>query len=142
MKLSIIVPIYNVETTLKRCLDSIISQDMTTCEIILINDGSTDKTIEIIKNYKNKDCRIKIIDKKNSGLIDARKSGFEVANGEDILFVDGDDWLDTNAINILYNSAKEKDYDIVCYKYLLKYEDGSEKKDGILIIKYQMIPIY
>lgn len=127
-KVSIIIAAYNIERYIEKCLISCINQSFKDIEIIVVNDGSTDKTIEIIKNYKNKDCRIKIIDKKNSGLIDARKSGFEVANGEYILFVDGDDWLDTNAINILYNSAKEKDYDIVCYKYLLKYEDGSKKK--------------
>lgn len=127
VKVSIIIAAYNIEDYIERCLISCMNQTFKDIEIIVVNDGSTDSTLEIINKCTYDDSRVKIIDKKNAGLIEARKSGFNIAKGEYILFVDGDDWIHLDTINILYNNAKEKDYDIVCYKYLLKYEDGREK---------------
>lgn len=127
-KVSIIIAAYNIEDYIERCLVSCMNQTFEDIEIIVVNDGSTDNTLEIINKCTYGDNRVKIIDKKNEGLIEARKSGFEIAKGEYVLFVDGDDWIDLDTISTLYNKAKEKDYDIVCYNYLLKYEDGTEKK--------------
>ena len=127
-KVSIIIAAYNIEDYIERCLISCMNQTFKDIEIIVVNDGSTDRTLEKINKCTYDDSRVKIIDKKNAGLIEARKSGFNIAKGEYILFVDGDDWIDLESIRILYNKAKENNYDIVCYKYLLKYEDGTEKK--------------
>lgn len=105
MKISIIVPIYNVEKYLKKCIESLINQTYRNIEIILVDDESPDNCPLLCEEYKNKDSRIKVIHKKNGGLSDARNKGLEEATGEYILFVDSDDYikLDTcmNFINIL-----------------------------------------
>jgi len=90
---SIIVPIYNVELYLKECLDSILSQTFNDFELILVNDGSTDKSGDIAKEYKNKYNNIKLIDKENGGLSSARNAGIKKAIGDYILFIDSDDML-------------------------------------------------
>ena len=128
-KVSIIVAAYNIETYIDRCLDSLTNQTFDDLEIIVVNDGSTDNTLNKIMKKKSIDNRIKIIDKENQGLIEARKSGFSYATGEYILFIDGDDWLDNNTIKILYEKAISKNYDIVQYKYLEAYDSGKQKKD-------------
>ena len=93
-KISVIVPVYNVEKYLARCLDSIINQTLADIEIICINDGSTDNSLEILNDYAKKDSRIKIIDQTNAGLSCARNAGMQIAQGEYIGFVDSDDWID------------------------------------------------
>ena len=90
---SIIVPIFNTEQYLSRCLDSIESQTFNDWECILINDGSTDKSENICNEYANKDSRFKVINQKNSGVSAARNAGLDVAKGEWIGFVDSDDWI-------------------------------------------------
>ncbi len=102
-KVSIIVPVYNVENYLDRCLDSLINQSFDDIEIICINDGSTDNSLSILKDYEKKDARVKIINKDNSGVSDCRNNGINVANGEYIVFVDSDDWIDVNMIETMYN---------------------------------------
>ncbi|MDU4936124.1 MAG: glycosyltransferase family A protein, partial [Peptostreptococcaceae bacterium] len=102
MKVSIIIAAYNIEDYINRCLNSIVNQSFKDIEIIVVNDGSTDNTINIINNFAKNDVRIKVIDKKNGGLIEARKSGLARASGEYILFLDGDDWLHIEAIEKLY----------------------------------------
>ena len=97
-KVSVIVPIYNVEDYLECCLDSILKQTYTNLEIILVNDGSTDSSLSICKKYLEKDNRIVIVDKSNGGLSDARNAGLENANGEYVMFVDSDDFLTENAV--------------------------------------------
>ena len=91
--ISIIVPIYNVEKYLSKCIDSIINQTLENIEIILVNDGSTDSCAEIIESYANKDNRIKVIHKKNGGQSSARNMGLDIAKGEYIGFVDSDDYV-------------------------------------------------
>lgn len=97
---SIIVPVYNAEKYLDRCLKSIINQSLKDIEIILINDGSIDRSIEICNYYKIKDSRIKVIDKENTGVSDSRNIGIELAKGEYIGFVDADDWIGATRCNM------------------------------------------
>lgn len=111
--ISVIVPIYNVEQYLNECLTSIINQTYKNLEILLINDGSTDHSLNICNKYKMLDDRVKVIDKENSGVSDTRNIGVENANGKYILFIDSDDFIDTNMINIMYNTLKENEVDVV-----------------------------
>lgn len=112
-KVSIIVPVRNIERYLPKCLDTLINQTLKEIEIICINDGSTDSSINILKEYANEDSRIIIIDNKESrGQAFARNRGLEIAKGEYIGFVDGDDWVDETMFEKLYNSAIEDNTDI------------------------------
>ena len=95
---SVIVPIYNVENYLKKCIDSILCQTYSNLEIILVNDGSTDNSLEICNSYK--DDRIIILNKENGGLSSARNSGLEVMTGEYIFFLDSDDWMKIIVLSI------------------------------------------
>ena len=113
--ISIIVPIYNVEKYLSKCIDSIINQTLENIEIILVNDGSTDSCAEIIESYANKDNRIKVIHKKNGGQSSARNMGLDIAKGEYIGFVDSDDWLHYDMYENMYKSIKNANSDMcVC----------------------------
>lgn len=106
-KISIIVPVYNTEKYLEKCLNSLISQTLEDIEILCINDGSTDNSIKILEQYANRDLRVKIINKKNAGLSAARNTGISQAKGEYLGFVDSDDYVDLNFYEKLYNTAKE-----------------------------------
>lgn len=109
-KISVIVPTYNNEKTIRKCIDSIINQSYKNLEIIVINDGSTDNTREILKEYKDK---ITVYEKSNEGVSSARNLGIEKCNTEYLLFVDADDYLEINAIEIMYNEIVETNSDIV-----------------------------
>lgn len=115
MKVSVIVAAYNIENYIERCLVSIVNQTLEDIEIIVVNDGSIDKTLEVIKKVANYDDRIKIINQDNKGSIEARKSGLDICQGEYILFVDGDDYLELDALYKLYNKASREKLDIVLY---------------------------
>lgn len=112
MKISVIVPVYNSEKFLERCLDSLINQTLKDIEIICINDGSTDNSESILEKYSQSDSRIKIITKENEGVSISRNIGIDRATGEYIGFVDSDDWVDLNYFEKLYNAAKKYDTDI------------------------------
>ncbi len=112
-KVSVLVPVYNVENYLAECLDSIISQTLEDIEIICVNDGSTDSSLEILEQYTAKDSRIKIIDKENGGLPSARNAGLDNATGEYVSFVDSDDHIQPNMMSVLYNNAKSTNAEIV-----------------------------
>ncbi len=112
IKVSIIVPVYNVEKYLSKCLDSLINQTLKEIEIICINDGTKDNSPAILEAYQQKDKRIKIINQKNQGLCAARNNGIRNATGEYIGLVDSDDWVDKNYFEKLYNAAKKHDSDI------------------------------
>lgn len=142
-KISVIIPVYNVEKYLKRCLDSIINQTFKDLEIICINDGSTDNSAQILDEYANKDSRIKIITQPNSGLSATRNKGINIAQGEFISFIDSDDWIAENFYEKLYKTAIKYDADMaVCgiirlseyrKKYLLQFQkeiilENSDKK--------------
>ncbi|WP_224773291.1 glycosyltransferase family 2 protein [Metabacillus idriensis] len=122
-KVSVVVPIYNVEKYIYRCIDSIINQTYSNIEIILVDDGSTDKCGEIIKDFSKADSRIKIIHKKNGGLSDARNKGMEYVSGEFVLFVDSDDWLDTKIIEEMINNCLKYNADIVQTAFYYAYDD-------------------
>lgn len=115
-KISIIIPCYNVENYISRCLDSLLIQTQNTLEIICINDGSTDQTLRILQNYKRKyKDKIILFNKKNEGVWKARQTGISIATGNYIGFVDADDYVEPNFVEILYNSITESQADIaVC----------------------------
>lgn len=115
--ISVIVPVYNAEKYLARCIDSIINQSYKNLEIILINDGSTDSSSEICKFYQEKDTRIQVIQKENSGPASARNAGLQIYAGEYLCFVDSDDWLANNYVSELYGLIKKYDADIVACEY-------------------------
>ena len=112
-KISIIVPVYNAEKYIDRCMQSIYAQTMTDYEIILVNDGSKDGSLTKCQEYAQKDSRVKVIDKENGGAGSARNAGIEVATGEYLAFPDADDWFENDMFQELYDLAKSGDYDIV-----------------------------
>lgn len=125
--ISIIIPCYNGEQTIKRCLDSVINQTYKNIEIILINDGSTDNTNEIIQPFL-KDNRIKYYDRINHGIGKTRNFGIKKAQGEYITFLDSDDYLERNAIKKLYNLAKKYNSDLVISDYCIVKEKTKYEK--------------
>jgi glycosyltransferase involved in cell wall biosynthesis len=137
--LSIIVPVYNVESYLRDCIDSLLYQKSIDMEIILVDDGSPDRCPEICDEYADRDSRIRVIHQKNMGLVEARRSGLKVAEGDYITFVDGDDWIEKDAYLKMISYA-EYDADIVIAG-LLKDQDGSslpvqnEIKSGVYVDK-------
>lgn len=127
-KVSIIVPIYNVESYLRRCLDSLLSQSLIEIEIIAVNDGSTDSSLEILKDYSEKDKRIVLINKENGGVSSARNEGLLATKGQYIGFVDPDDWIDKEMYEQLYNTAIQEKADIVMCTYIREYGTHSKEK--------------
>lgn len=121
IKVSVIIPVYNSQRFLKRCLDSIINQTLKEIEIICINDGSTDNSAEILNEYKKKDSRIVIINQENKGIGQTRNTGLNNANGEFIGFVDSDDWVDNNYFEKLYDAANKYNSDIAAGDF---YREG------------------
>ncbi len=126
-KVSVIIPVYNVEKYLRQCLDSVINQTLQDIEIICINDGSTDGSAAILEEYANKDNRIKIITQENQGLSIARNNGMKIATGEYIAFVDSDDYIVIDSIENMYNNAIKTEAHIVVAKSFAFAEDNSEK---------------
>ena len=122
---SIIVPVYNVEKYLEKCVSSIINQSYKNIEIILVDDGSKDNSGLMCDEFAKKDDRIKVIHKTNGGLSSSRKSGLEQANGKYILFVDSDEWIDEETVEYLIEIAINKNSDCVCFSYVREYEEKS-----------------
>lgn len=112
-KVSIIVPIYNAESYIDKCIQSMINQTLKDIEIILVDDGSTDRSVEISNKYAEKDERIKIIKQKNKGVSSARNYGISIAKGDFITFVDSDDFIEIDMLEILYNAAIDNNCDVV-----------------------------
>lgn len=130
-KISVIVPIYNVEKYLNRCIKSIVNQTYHDLEIILVNDGSTDRCGEICDSWIEKDERIKVIHKKNGGLSDARNNGMRVSTGHYIAFVDSDDWIDVSMYEQLMKIMIQNKCDIVScgFRRVEKEELKNESKE-------------
>lgn len=137
-KVSIIIPVYNVEKYLKRCLDSIIRQTYKNLEIICVNDGSPDSSLEILRKYEKQDSRIKIVDKENGGVSSARNSGIRAMTGEYVIFVDADDWLEKDAVEKLYQIAKKETVDIVRGTYFTNVDETQSIKQKGLEKRFQM----
>ncbi len=128
-KLSIIIPVYDVDDYLNECLDSILSQSFTDFEVICVNDGSTDNSLEILNKYKEKDNRIVVINKSNERSGVARNYGLQIARGEYVYFADADDILIKDALNIIVKAADEKQTDILIFG-AYSYYDGKKRKGG------------
>lgn len=132
--ISIIIPVYNAERYLKKCIESILTQTYEKIEVILIDDGSKDNSGKICDEYATKDGRIRVIHKKNAGVSAARNTGIENAQGEFIAFVDSDDWLEKNSLEILHKEITEQNADIVAGTFVKIREKGAVKhnlKSGI-----------
>lgn len=130
-KISIIIPVYNVEKYLAECLDSCINQTLKNIEIICVDDASPDNSIKILEEYQAKDLRIKIIrHEKNKNLGGARNTGLANATGEYVWFVDSDDYIDTNACQILYDAIKDFNVDLLCFS-ALKFVDTNDRRKFI-----------
>jgi len=126
-KLSVIIPVYNVEKFLPMCLESLLSQTLEDIEIIGVNDGSTDNSLSVLQEYKLKDSRIIIIDKNNEGSGVARNTALAIAKGEYVYFVDGDDWLDNpSVLKMLYEKASSDKLDILIFGGLSCYEKNGK----------------
>lgn len=113
MKFSIIIPVYNVESYLRECLDSVLNQTFSDWEAICINDGSTDGSASILEEYAPKDSRFKNMNQPNGGLSAARNTGLKTAKGEYILFLDSDDWLESNALETIAKALNDED--VLCF---------------------------
>ncbi len=127
-KVSILVPCYNVEKYLPECLDSIVNQTLKDIEIICINDGSKDSTLEIIKKYAKKDKRFVVIDKENEGYGKSMNRGLDVASGEYVGIVESDDWVEPDAFETLYNTARKNRADMVKADFV--FFDNDTKKES------------
>lgn len=117
-KVSVIIPVYNVEPFLARCLDSVVGQTLREIEIVCVDDGSPDRSIDILRRYAAGDNRIRVISQENRGLGGARNRGFDAATGEYILFVDSDDWIDPAYCERLYEAARATGADVACASML------------------------
>lgn len=126
--ISIIVPIYKVENYLHRCIDSLKNQDYLNIEIILVDDGSPDNCGIICDEYANKDTRIKVIHQENGGLSAARNAGIDIAQGDYLMFVDSDDWVESNFCSFALKKSQETQSDIVVFGYNDVYENRTVKK--------------
>ena len=128
---TVVIPVYNVEDYLNRCVDSVIRQSHRNLEIILVDDGSTDNSGRMCDNLEDKDSRIRVIHKSNGGLSDARNVGIETANGSYILFVDSDDYIHREAVEILLRMLINNNADISCCSYKEVYECDPIKDDEV-----------
>ena len=136
-KVSIIIPVYNRESTIERCLDSILTQTYKNLEVLIINDGSTDRSGEIINAYALKDSRILAITKENSGVSDSRNFGLKAAHGDYIQFADSDDWLPERATELLVEALEKNRSDMVIADYCRVrgrqlYQSGAIENAGTL----------
>lgn len=125
---SIIIPVFNCESYLSKCLESVINQTYEDIEIICIDDNSTDKSMKIMQNYAKNDTRIRIIHKINEGVSLARNAGLNIARGQFILFVDGDDWIEESTCEQAVRKAREENADIIMWSYIRERKGESQKK--------------
>ena len=126
--ISVVIPIYNVEKFLRKCVDSVLLQTYADIEVILVDDGSTDTCPEIIDEYSRTDKRVKALHKTNGGLVSARQYGLQKASGEYVMYVDGDDWIARDCLKVLFDAASMYDVDLVCCSTLVYFKNKVEKK--------------
>ena len=125
---SIIIPVYMVETTLERCLDSVLAQTYTNFEVILVDDGSPDRCGEICDDYAKNDNRFRVIHKENGGLSDARNNGIDRSKGDYLTFIDSDDYVRSNYVEFLLSLIQEEDADMSCGKHNVIYDNAVLKR--------------
>lgn len=137
--ISIVVPVFNVEAYVERCMISLISQSYENIEIIMVDDGSTDQSGKICDKYKEKDTRVKVIHKSNGGLSDARNIGIEQASGKYLSFVDSDDWVAKDYIAEMYQIMNQTGCDIVCCRFqrISKEENTKSKTDEVCKVYFK-----
>lgn len=128
VKVSVIIPVYNVEKYLERCLQSVSNQTFKEIEIICVNDGSTDNSLEILNSFTQRDNRIIVLDKINTGVSDCRNKALEIARGQYIMFVDSDDWINVNMIEKMYFLMREYDLDLSICSYFREFIGHSKEK--------------
>lgn len=126
--ISIIIPVYNVEKYLDKCLDTIINQTYKNIEIIIVNDGSTDNSLDICNKYKSLDNRVKLFSIKNTGLSGARNYGIKKSTGKYLSFIDSDDYIDLDMIEVLYRNIINEKADLSCCSFYEVFKDGIKKK--------------
>ena len=124
--ISVIVPVYNAEKFLKRCISSILAQTYPNFELVLVDDGSTDQSLDILKKYVEKDSRVNLISQQNKGVSGARNTGLQAAKGEYFLYVDADDWIEEDMIERLVSIGMREDADIV----MCDSDHAEEKTDA------------
>lgn len=126
MEITVVIPVYNVSAYLRKCVDSVIAQTFKDYEIILVDDGSTDNSGEICDEYANKYPFISVIHQENKGLGGARNTGIEAAKGKYIYFLDSDDYIHSELLEICYSKAEENNYDMVLFDAVAVYENGEQ----------------
>ena len=136
ISISVVVSIYNVEQYIEQCVKSLINQTLRNIEIILVDDGTKDQSGQIIDNLAEMDKRIKVIHKENGGLASARNAGLKIAQGEFIIFIDGDDWIDETMLEKLYNSAKSNDSDMSLCSFTRFVNNEYRSSDEMSIISF------
>ena len=134
IKVSVIIPVYNTENYLRACLDSVVNQTLRDIEIICVNDGSTDNSLSILKEYAQKDSRIVLINQKNAGVSAARNNAIAVAKGEYLAFLDSDDWFEPDAMEVAYSKISQDKTDVVVFAWKIYYENKfcNEVNTGII----------
>lgn len=141
--ISVIIPIYNVESYLNRCIDSILGQSYENVELILVNDGSTDKSLEICLDYQSLDNRVKVFSKENGGVSSARNMGIKESAGEYIMFVDSDDWISNDTLEILFKDIDKNNSDIaICdfsYSQVDFHREAIGSNDTIIMDRKRVI---
>ncbi len=130
--ISVIVPVYNAEKYLKQCVESILNQTYQNIELILIDDGSTDNSLDICNRYKKADNRVKVITQKNAGAAAARNAGLAVCKGDYLGFVDSDDYIDNDMYDILYDACKRSELDVAQIWCIRVTEDGHKLESQII----------
>lgn len=124
---SVIIPVYGVEKYIRSCIDSVLKQSFDDFELILVDDGSPDNCPEICDEYVQRDSRVKVIHKKNGGLVSARKAGCRVASGKYIVSVDGDDWVKECYLNDISQIAKQHEPDVICFGIIHHWADRQQE---------------
>lgn len=133
--ISIIIPVYNNAPYLKQCLDSVCGQTYPHLEIVAVNDGSEDDSLKILESYANSDDRIKVINQKNQGVSASRNCGLEVASGQYIMFLDGDDWIESVTCEKAISISEETNADIVLWPYCREY--SAQRKPVYILGEYK-----
>lgn len=137
-EITVIVPVYNCDKFIGKCIDSVLKQEFQDWELILVNDGSTDRSGDICRGYAGKDSRIKVIEKENGGGAgEARNAGIREATSPFLCFIDSDDWIESTMLKHLHEAQKEKDYDIVICGYynIVNETDGSYNTKTVFTAK-------